>query len=175
MPHIKSLHCLDCPDNDTHQSYIEDGQKGSKLVGHLRNPTPGMRLCHCPFCRKLFEVFPAPSLGHERPSTLRGANLSFSKRDNWEHLGALGGERQQAAKASGRGRSSRAGEAKPECPLSLALGTTVPALLNSTSNQLYLHFYSDISVSAAGFHLEYKSENPESQLCIGFRVGTDRY
>uniref|UniRef100_A0A2K6S3H7 CUB and Sushi multiple domains 2 n=1 Tax=Saimiri boliviensis boliviensis TaxID=39432 RepID=A0A2K6S3H7_SAIBB len=36
-------------------------------------------------------------------------------------------------------------------------GTTVPALLNSTSNQLYLHFYSDISVSAAGFHLEYKT------------------
>ncbi|XP_043915904.1 CUB and sushi domain-containing protein 1-like [Protopterus annectens] len=36
-------------------------------------------------------------------------------------------------------------------------GTTVPPLLNSTSNQLYLHFYSDISVSAAGFHLEYKT------------------
>ncbi|XP_048671751.1 CUB and sushi domain-containing protein 2 isoform X3 [Marmota marmota marmota] len=36
-------------------------------------------------------------------------------------------------------------------------GTTMPALLNSTSNQLYLHFYSDISVSAAGFHLEYKT------------------
>ncbi|XP_069079880.1 CUB and sushi domain-containing protein 2 [Pleurodeles waltl] len=36
-------------------------------------------------------------------------------------------------------------------------GTTVPALLNSTSNNLYLHFYSDISVSAAGFHLEYKT------------------
>uniref|UniRef100_A0ABM5ESZ5 CUB and sushi domain-containing protein 2 isoform X2 n=1 Tax=Pogona vitticeps TaxID=103695 RepID=A0ABM5ESZ5_9SAUR len=36
-------------------------------------------------------------------------------------------------------------------------GTTVPALLNSTSNQLYLHFSSDISVSAAGFHLEYKT------------------
>ncbi|OWK00257.1 hypothetical protein Celaphus_00019210, partial [Cervus elaphus hippelaphus] len=35
-------------------------------------------------------------------------------------------------------------------------GTTVPALLNSTSNQLYLHFQSDISVAAAGFHLEYK-------------------
>ncbi|KAF4795427.1 hypothetical protein TURU_093432 [Turdus rufiventris] len=35
-------------------------------------------------------------------------------------------------------------------------GTTVPALLNSTSNQLYLHFHSDISVAAAGFHLEYK-------------------
>lgn len=46
----------------------------------------------------------------------------------------------------------------------LALGTTVPALLNSTSNQLYLHFYSDISVSAAGFHLEYKSKNPGSWL-----------
>lgn len=37
-------------------------------------------------------------------------------------------------------------------------GTTVPALLNSTSNQLYLHFQSDISVAAAGFHLEYKSK-----------------
>ncbi|OWK58649.1 CUB and sushi domain-containing protein 1 [Lonchura striata] len=41
-------------------------------------------------------------------------------------------------------------------------GTTVPALLNSTSNQLYLHFYSDISVSAAGFHLEYKSKSSSS-------------
>lgn len=60
-------------------------------------------------------------------------------------------------------------------PCLLALGTTVPALLNSTSNQLYLHFYSDISVSAAGFHLEYKSEGPKSQLCTGLRVGTDRY
>ncbi|KAI1241194.1 hypothetical protein IHE44_0009660 [Lamprotornis superbus] len=37
------------------------------------------------------------------------------------------------------------------------VGTTVPALLNSTSNQLYLHFHSDISVAAAGFHLEYKT------------------
>ncbi|XP_028737903.2 CUB and sushi domain-containing protein 1 [Peromyscus leucopus] len=36
-------------------------------------------------------------------------------------------------------------------------GTTVPALLNSTSNQLCLHFQSDISVAAAGFHLEYKT------------------
>lgn len=60
-------------------------------------------------------------------------------------------------------------------PCFLALGTTVPALLNSTSNQLYLHFYSDISVSAAGFHLEYKSEDPKFQLCTGPRVGTDRY
>ncbi|KAG8506888.1 CUB and sushi domain-containing protein 2 [Galemys pyrenaicus] len=46
-------------------------------------------------------------------------------------------------------------------------GTTVPALLNSTSNQLYLHFYSDISVSAAGFHLEYKSEKPGVQRAVG--------
>lgn len=37
-------------------------------------------------------------------------------------------------------------------------GTTAPALLNSTSNQLLLHFQSDISVVAAGFHLEYKSK-----------------
>nr|KAF6427345.1 CUB and Sushi multiple domains 1 [Rousettus aegyptiacus] len=35
--------------------------------------------------------------------------------------------------------------------------TTVPALLNSTSNQLCLHFQSDISVAASGFHLEYKT------------------
>lgn len=63
-------------------------------------------------------------------------------------------------KGGARGR-----EAKPERSLSLALGTTVPALLNSTSNQLYLHFYSDISVSAAGFHLEYKSESPVSAGC----------
>lgn len=60
-------------------------------------------------------------------------------------------------------------------PCFLAIGTTVPALLNSTSNQLYLHFYSDISVSAAGFHLEYKSEDPKFQLCTGLGVGTDRY
>uniref|UniRef100_A0A8C9Z9X6 CUB and Sushi multiple domains 3 n=1 Tax=Sander lucioperca TaxID=283035 RepID=A0A8C9Z9X6_SANLU len=33
--------------------------------------------------------------------------------------------------------------------------TTIPQLLNSTSNNLYLTFQSDISVSAAGFHLEY--------------------
>ena len=34
-------------------------------------------------------------------------------------------------------------------------GTTIPQLLNSTSNNLYLTFQSDISVSATGFHLEY--------------------
>lgn len=98
--------------------------------------------------------------------------MPFSECDTW---GALGAECQQVAKAGEQGRSSGTEETEPEWSLSLALGTTVPALLNSTSNQLYLHFYSDISVSAAGFHLEYKSENPEAQLCAGFRVGTDRY
>lgn len=44
-------------------------------------------------------------------------------------------------------------------------GTTVPALLNSTSNQLYLRFQSDISVAAAGFHLEYKSK---AMTCVSF-------
>ncbi|XP_053123530.1 CUB and sushi domain-containing protein 2 isoform X5 [Hemicordylus capensis] len=58
-------------------------------------------------------------------------------------------------------------------------GTTVPALLNSTSNQLYLHFYSDISVSAAGFHLEYKtvglSSCPEPTVpSSGLKIG-ERY
>lgn len=46
----------------------------------------------------------------------------------------------------------------PSVPLllfSLLSGTTIPPLLNSTSNNLYLSFSSDISVSAAGFHLEY--------------------
>uniref|UniRef100_A0A8C5AFZ7 CUB and Sushi multiple domains 2 n=1 Tax=Gadus morhua TaxID=8049 RepID=A0A8C5AFZ7_GADMO len=54
--------------------------------------------------------------------------------------------------------------------------TTVPALLNSTSNQLYLHFFSDISVSAAGFRLEYKTVSltscPEPLVPMsGFKVG----
>ncbi|XP_062818489.1 CUB and sushi domain-containing protein 2 isoform X3 [Anolis carolinensis] len=58
-------------------------------------------------------------------------------------------------------------------------GTTVPALLNSTSNQLYLHFCSDISVSAAGFHLEYKtvglSSCPEPTIpSNGLKIG-ERY
>lgn len=53
-------------------------------------------------------------------------------------------------------------------------GTTVPALLNSTSNQLYLHFYSDISVSAAGFHLEYKSKS-NSALISQFLCAMGRW
>uniref|UniRef100_A0A8C6L3G6 CUB and Sushi multiple domains 2 n=1 Tax=Nothobranchius furzeri TaxID=105023 RepID=A0A8C6L3G6_NOTFU len=55
-------------------------------------------------------------------------------------------------------------------------GTTVPALLNSTSNQLYFHFFSDISVSAAGFRLEYKTVSltncPEPVVPMnGIKVG----
>lgn len=42
--------------------------------------------------------------------------------------------------------------------LSPLSGTTIPPLLNSTSNNLYLSFSSDISVSAAGFHLEYTGD-----------------
>ncbi|XP_034056770.1 CUB and sushi domain-containing protein 3-like isoform X4 [Gymnodraco acuticeps] len=41
-------------------------------------------------------------------------------------------------------------------------GTTIPPLLNSTSNNLHLSFNSDISVSAAGFHLEYTAIGLES-------------
>ncbi|XP_042194838.1 CUB and sushi domain-containing protein 1 [Callorhinchus milii] len=58
-------------------------------------------------------------------------------------------------------------------------GTTVPALLNSSSNQLYLHFYSDISVSAAGFHLEYKTVGltscPEPSIPSNGLKGGERY
>lgn len=90
-------------------------------------------------------------------------------------FGVLGSRTSSSSRSKRKREELRGREAKPEWSLFLALGTTVPALLNSTSNQLYLHFYSDISVSAAGFHLEYKSESPESQLSTGFRVGTDRY
>ncbi|XP_073482747.1 CUB and sushi domain-containing protein 1 [Aquarana catesbeiana] len=58
-------------------------------------------------------------------------------------------------------------------------GTTVPALLNSTSNQLYLHFHTDISVSAAGFHLEYKTVGltacPEPLVPMNGIKNGDRY
>ncbi|KAL7984112.1 hypothetical protein Chor_002682, partial [Crotalus horridus] len=58
-------------------------------------------------------------------------------------------------------------------------GTTIPPLLNSTSNNLYLNFQSDISVSAAGFHLEYTAIGldscPEPQIPnSGIKIG-DRY
>ncbi|XP_076768323.1 LOW QUALITY PROTEIN: CUB and sushi domain-containing protein 3 [Arvicanthis niloticus] len=44
-------------------------------------------------------------------------------------------------------------------------GTTIPHLLNSTSNNLYLNFQSDISVSAAGFHLEYTALGTNLLAC----------
>lgn len=48
-------------------------------------------------------------------------------------------------------------------------GTTIPQLLNSTSNNLYLTFQSDISVSAAGFHLEYTGMRRDSfSACLSF-------
>uniref|UniRef100_A0A3Q2QXN5 CUB and Sushi multiple domains 1 n=1 Tax=Fundulus heteroclitus TaxID=8078 RepID=A0A3Q2QXN5_FUNHE len=58
-------------------------------------------------------------------------------------------------------------------------GTTAPALLNSTSNQLLLHFQSDISVVAAGFHLEYKTVGlttcPEPMIPANSIKTGDRY
>uniref|UniRef100_A0A1A8B6K6 CUB and Sushi multiple domains 3 n=1 Tax=Nothobranchius furzeri TaxID=105023 RepID=A0A1A8B6K6_NOTFU len=58
-------------------------------------------------------------------------------------------------------------------------GTTIPQLLNSTSNNLFLTFQSDISVSSAGFHLEYTAIGLDScpeplPPSNGQRVG-DRY
>ncbi len=37
----------------------------------------------------------------------------------------------------------------------IPLGTTIPPLLNTTSNNLFLTFQTDMSISGAGFHLEY--------------------
>ncbi|XP_070454474.1 CUB and sushi domain-containing protein 1 isoform X2 [Equus przewalskii] len=65
--------------------------------------------------------------------------LSFATEQNWDSLEIYDGGDMSAPR------------------LGSFSGTTVPALLNSTSNQLYLHFQSDISVAAAGFHLEYKT------------------
>uniref|UniRef100_A0AAR2IVV0 CUB and Sushi multiple domains 3a n=1 Tax=Pygocentrus nattereri TaxID=42514 RepID=A0AAR2IVV0_PYGNA len=56
-------------------------------------------------------------------------------------------------------------------------GITIPPLLNSTSNNLYLTFQTDMSVSGAGFHLEYTGLDscPEPQTpSNGIKVG-DRY
>ncbi|KAL7836003.1 hypothetical protein SRHO_G00283500 [Serrasalmus rhombeus] len=58
-------------------------------------------------------------------------------------------------------------------------GITIPPLLNSTSNNLYLTFQTDMSVSGAGFHLEYTAIGldscPEPQTpSNGIKVG-DRY
>ncbi|XP_050987326.1 CUB and sushi domain-containing protein 3 isoform X1 [Labeo rohita] len=58
-------------------------------------------------------------------------------------------------------------------------GTTIPPLLNTTSNNLFLTFQTDMSVSGAGFHLEYTAIGldscPEPQTpSNGVKVG-DRY
>ncbi|XP_027021418.2 CUB and sushi domain-containing protein 1 isoform X3 [Tachysurus fulvidraco] len=65
--------------------------------------------------------------------------ISFATEHNWDSLEIYDGGDMTAPK------------------LGSFSGTTAPALLNSTSNQLYLHFHTDISVVAAGFHLEYKT------------------
>uniref|UniRef100_A0A8C5A417 CUB and Sushi multiple domains 1 n=1 Tax=Gadus morhua TaxID=8049 RepID=A0A8C5A417_GADMO len=63
--------------------------------------------------------------------------------------------------------------------MSVTIGTTAPSLLNSTSNQLLLHFQSDISVVAAGFHLEYKTVGlttcPEPMIPANGVKNGDRY
>ncbi|TRY64582.1 hypothetical protein DNTS_003137, partial [Danionella cerebrum] len=61
----------------------------------------------------------------------------------------------------------------------LSPGTTIPPLLNTTSNNLYLTFQTDMSVSGAGFHLEYTAIGldscPEPQTpSSGVKVG-ERY
>ncbi|XP_063297188.1 CUB and sushi domain-containing protein 1 [Pelobates fuscus] len=87
--------------------------------------------------------------------------LSFATEHNWDSLEIYDGSDMTAPR------------------LGSFSGTTVPALLNSTSNQLYLHFHSDISVAAAGFHLEYKTVGltacPEPLVPMnGIKIG-DRY
>ncbi|XP_053315605.1 CUB and sushi domain-containing protein 1 [Spea bombifrons] len=87
--------------------------------------------------------------------------LSFATEHNWDSLEIYDGSDMTAPR------------------LGSFSGTTVPALLNSTSNQLYLHFHSDISVAAAGFHLEYKTVGltacPEPSVPLnGIKIG-DRY
>ncbi|XP_078253265.1 CUB and sushi domain-containing protein 3 isoform X2 [Rhinoraja longicauda] len=63
--------------------------------------------------------------------------LSFATEHNWDSLDFFDGIDTNAPR------------------LGSFSGTTIPALLNSTSNNLYLNFQSDISISAAGFNLEY--------------------
>ncbi|KAF7710922.1 hypothetical protein HF521_009794 [Silurus meridionalis] len=87
--------------------------------------------------------------------------MSFATEHNWDSLEIYDGADMTAPK------------------LGSFSGTTAPALLNSTSNQLYLHFHTDISVVAAGFHLEYKTVGltacPEPIVpANGIRSG-DRY
>ncbi|XP_056421688.1 CUB and sushi domain-containing protein 1 isoform X2 [Hyla sarda] len=87
--------------------------------------------------------------------------LSFATEHNWDSLEIYDGSDMTAPR------------------LGSFSGTTVPALLNSTSNQLYLHFHTDISVSAAGFHLEYKTVGltacPEPLIPTNGIKNGDRY
>uniref|UniRef100_A0A5F9CUY6 CUB and sushi domain-containing protein 3 n=1 Tax=Oryctolagus cuniculus TaxID=9986 RepID=A0A5F9CUY6_RABIT len=87
--------------------------------------------------------------------------ISFATEHNWDSLDFYDG---------GDNNAPRLGSYS---------GTTIPHLLNSTSNNLYLNFQSDISVSAAGFHLEYTAIGldscPEPQTpSSGIKIG-DRY
>uniref|UniRef100_A0A8C7DH33 CUB and Sushi multiple domains 3 n=1 Tax=Oncorhynchus kisutch TaxID=8019 RepID=A0A8C7DH33_ONCKI len=85
--------------------------------------------------------------------------VSFASEHNWDSLDFYDG---------GDNHAPRLGSYS---------GTTIPQLLNSTSNNLYLSFSSDISVSAAGFHLEYTgmASCPEPQTPnYGIKVG-ERY
>ncbi|KPP79508.1 CUB and sushi domain-containing protein 3-like, partial [Scleropages formosus] len=87
--------------------------------------------------------------------------ISFATEHNWDSLDFYDGADNNAPR------------------LGSYSGTTIPQLLNSTSNNLYLNFQSDISVSAAGFHLEYTAIGldscPEPQTPNnGIRLG-DRY
>ena len=52
------------------------------------------------------------------------------------------------------------------------LGTTIPQLLNSTSNNLYLTFQSDISLSSSGFHLDYTGMRRKKVLVALLHVFT---
>ncbi|KAM7373267.1 hypothetical protein PAMP_008132 [Pampus punctatissimus] len=70
--------------------------------------------------------------------------VSFATEHNWDSLDFFDGADNHAPR------------------LGSYSGTTIPPLLNSTSNNLYLSFSSDISVSAAGFHLEYTAIGLES-------------
>uniref|UniRef100_A0A673K927 CUB and sushi domain-containing protein 1-like n=1 Tax=Sinocyclocheilus rhinocerous TaxID=307959 RepID=A0A673K927_9TELE len=87
--------------------------------------------------------------------------MSFATEHNWDSLEIYDGGDMTAPK------------------LGSFSGTTAPALLNSTSNQLYLHFHTDISVVAAGFHLEYKTVGlttcPEPVIPANGIKNGDRY
>uniref|UniRef100_A0A8C4Q5G3 Uncharacterized protein n=1 Tax=Eptatretus burgeri TaxID=7764 RepID=A0A8C4Q5G3_EPTBU len=58
-------------------------------------------------------------------------------------------------------------------------GTSVPTFVNSSSNELYIHFISDVSMGTGGFHLKYtavglSSCSEPNRLSNGIKIG-DRY